>query len=169
MKIRDAQQKDVEAIAEIGNVSFCKSFGHLYPEEVLQRYLQATYSIEKITSSLIKESNKYFVAEHNNRITGFLKLKHNSFHELINGEKQIQLQKIYLSPESTGSGTGSLLMKAAEKYLADFLPVIVWLMVYEQNHRAIKFYQRLGYANIGHAVYDFENTPVNFNVMKFSV
>lgn len=166
MRIRKAHPADAPVIAQIGAVSFSQSFGHLYPEDVLKRYLQRTYASEKIRYSLTKENNMYFVAEENGAVVGFLKLKKNSKHNMIKDRKQIQLQKIYLLPERTGLGAGTLLMEFTKKLMDEFLPVTLWLMVYENNKGAITFYQRLGYETIGYAGYDFENIHVNFNVMK---
>jgi ribosomal protein S18 acetylase RimI-like enzyme len=166
MKIRDATNGDIEGIVLVGRKSFIWAFAHLFPSDVLERYLDKTYSTEKITASLSKPNNIYAVAETQEGIVGFLKLKLNCSHDLIQDAHQLQLQKIYVLPQSADAGIGSKLMLEAEKRILSEAPDCAWLMVYEKNHRAISFYKQFGYGIIGKAHHNFEHIRVSFAVMK---
>jgi ribosomal protein S18 acetylase RimI-like enzyme len=166
MNIRKATNRDIEGIVLVGRKSFTRAFAHLFPSDVLERYLDQTYSPEKITASLSKSDNIYAVAETQDGIVGFLKLKLNCPQDLIQDAHQIQLQKIYVLPQSADAGVGSKLMQTAEQKIFSEAPDCAWLMVYENNCRAISFYERFGYVIIGKAHHDFEQIRVNFAVMK---
>ncbi len=74
-KIRRGVAGDEEAISYIGGASFSWAFGDLYPPDILERYLDDTYSAPKVAWSLSKLGNVYFVAELEDELAGFLKLK----------------------------------------------------------------------------------------------
>ncbi|WP_306598798.1 GNAT family N-acetyltransferase [Geothrix sp. 21YS21S-2] len=157
--IRPALATDAEAIAAIGRRSFVWAFGHLYPrKEVLDRYLDATYSVAKIAASLAKPANVYFVAE-GDRIEGFLKLKAES-------PDRWQTQKLYIDPDLIQGGAGKQLMAAGEEAMLRRGVASSWLVVYEGNGRALRFYAGLGYAPAGTRTLDFEGTLIRFLEME---
>lgn len=164
--IRQATQSDAADIGRIGRESFTWAFAHLYTSDILARYLDETYSASKIAASLAQPDNLYFVAQSHNSVVGFMKLKLHCSHDLLQGERQLQLQKIYVQPDAAGSGIGSVLMHSGETTIQRHAPVSAWLMVYEGNHRVVSFYQRFGYHAIGKDSHDFENIRVRFTVMK---
>jgi diamine N-acetyltransferase len=166
MEIRRGVAGDEKAISRIGRESFSWAFGHLYPTDVLERYLDDTYSARKLALSLSKPSNLYFVAEVEDGLVGFLKLKRFCNHPLIRCAGQVQVQKLYVLPESANLGVGSSLMRSAEAEISALLPVSAWLMVYVENRRARCFYERFGYEIIGSDTHDFEDVRVSFSVMK---
>jgi ribosomal protein S18 acetylase RimI-like enzyme len=166
MSVRSAKRGDEEAIAHIGRESFTWAFGQLFPADVLTRYLDATYSAGKILLSISKPNNVYFVSEAEDRIVGFLKLKRSCRHFLIRDSRQLQVQKIYVLPNAANMGIGSSLMRLGEESVRALAPISAWLMVYEGNHRAVSFYERLGYCPIGRDNHDFEAIRVGFTVMK---
>jgi ribosomal protein S18 acetylase RimI-like enzyme len=159
--VRPALAFDAEAIADIGRRSFTWAFGHVYQErpDVLDRYLAATYSMEKIVASLAKPSNVYFVAEEAGRIQGFLKLKSDS-------AGRWQTQKLYVDPDLIQSGAGKELMAVGEDAMRAGGAGSSWLVVYEGNDRALRFYGSLGYVETGKHHVDFEGIPVEFKVME---
>ncbi len=164
--IREANLTDHKDIAEVGRKSFKWAFEELFPSDVLVRYLDNTYTEDKITKSLLNKENSYFVAESNRSLVGFLKLKYSCSHNLSSFENQLQLQKIYILPDQANSGLGSKLMKFSEKKIAKISPVLVWLQVYEGNDRAKSFYRRFGYTPIGKDEHLFEEIRIKYTVMS---
>lgn len=166
MKIRRGVAGDEKAISYIGRESFSLAFGYLYPTDVLERYLDTTYSSSKIALSMSKSGNVYFVAEVDDRVIGFSKLKQSCHHQMIHGDCQVQVQKVYVLPNFANSGVGTGLMQTVDAELSEIPSVSAWLMVYEENRRAVSFYERFGYRVIGKDTYDFENVRVQFSVME---
>jgi ribosomal protein S18 acetylase RimI-like enzyme len=165
--IRPALAEDAQAIAAIGRRSFTWAFGHLYQAEALARYLEATYAVGKISGSLRKDSNLYFVAEREGRIEGFLKLKAASPRgEAREGLAEWQVQKLYIDPERIQGGLGRELMAAGEALMAARGVGSAWLLVYTGNERALRFYRALGYLEVDTRTLGFEGMSVEFMVME---
>ena len=57
-------------------------------------------------------------------------------------------------------------MRSAEAEISELPFVSAWLIVYEENRRAVRFYERFGYRMIGRDMYDFEDVRVRFSVME---
>lgn len=159
--VRRAISEDAETIATIGRKSFTWAFGALYREDVLARYLEATYSVDKIARSLTKPGNVYFVAEAGGRVQGFLKLKEG-------GAAAWQVQKLYVDPDLIQGGIGRRLMQAGEDWMRRQGAASSWLVVYRRNDRAIRFYGGLDYQEAGTEYHDFEDIRIEFKRMAKS-
>lgn len=58
----------------------------------------------------------------------------------------VEVSKIYVLPDHHGSGAAAALMTAAVQKAADLGARVVWLGVNQQNHRALRFYAKQGFA-----------------------
>jgi ribosomal protein S18 acetylase RimI-like enzyme len=60
-----------------------------------------------------------------------------------------ELQRLYVLPEYHGSGASQLLLSSALALCAKEQRRAVWLTVFSENARAIKFYNKSGFAKVG--------------------
>lgn len=166
LTIRPAVPEDVAAIAAVGRASFVHAFEHLFTPGVLDRYLEATYSPAKIAESLADPENCYFVAETADGVVGFLKLKADSAHPSVGGSHPWQVQKLYVDPAHVGHGMGGQLMVVGEGVMRQAGTDVAWLVVHEDNTGAMRFYERLGYRDVGEHSYDFEDLTMPFRIFE---
>ena len=61
----------------------------------------------------------------------------------------IELHRFYLDRAAHGSGLAQRLMQASLAAAARQGAAVVWLGVWERNPRAIRFYERIGFADVG--------------------
>lgn len=64
-------------------------------------------------------------------------------------EKTVELQRIYVHPDSHGAGVGKTLEKAIESMAKEQGFENLWLGVWEENPRAIRAYEKWGYKQVG--------------------
>lgn len=149
--IRAAQAEDVVAIARLGAHVFSTTFGHSVPAHELQAYLDESYSIEAVTCDVEDPAKDMFVATKPGiGVIGFALLTRGSSEPCIaHLENYVELQRIYVHPEHHGGGVGKLLAHAVEKTARDQGFTYMWLGVWEENHKARKVYERLGYRMVG--------------------
>lgn len=153
--IRPALPADAAAIAAVGSRSFVWAFGHLFPEDVLGRYLERTYSVAKLASSLAKPGNTFFVAERDGALQGFLKLK-------AEPGNVWQTQKLYVEPEVVQAGLGKALMAAGLDLMRARGAESTWLLVYRENARAHRFYLAHGFQEAGLETHAIEGIEVEY-------
>jgi ribosomal protein S18 acetylase RimI-like enzyme len=168
MKIttRKANESDAAAIAAIGRQSFADAFGHLFNrKEDLQSYLDYTYEQGKLTKSIRKENNIYFLALADDKPVGFLKMKRHSLNEQIESPAQTELQKIYVLKEYHGSGVGKQLMEHALNTAEDIKPDYIWLDVHISNAKAIHVYKKHGFLIVGRHFFTIGSQTFEYHLM----
>jgi len=149
--IRPAQNNDVAKVAELGAHVFSITFGHSIPLPELQAYLDKSYSIDATTKDLEDPMKNMIVARNQKgNIVGFALLTRGTTEPCItNLEGTIELQKLYVDPAYHGYGIGKLLANKLEEMAKDQGFRNIWLGVWEENYKAQKVYEKLGYSVIG--------------------
>ena len=161
IEVRLAKEEDAQFIALLGRVTFTETFGHLFRDQNdLIDYYNYTFSVPKIENGMKKENNIFWIAFVDKLPVGYAKLKLNSESEFIDSKDISQLQKIYVLKDFLSMGIGfelqdSLLQKAKELGFSK-----VWLSVLNSNERAINFYRKTGFEEIGN--HDFQIGKENF-------
>ena len=167
IEIRIANKDDAGCITLLGRITFTETFGHLFKDEQdLLDYYNSTFSVDKIEKSFSKPNNVYWISFVDRLAVGYAKLKLNSQSEFIADENVCQLQKIYVLKDFLSMKIGFelqnlLLKKAKEKGFRE-----VWLSVFNSNERAINFYIKNGFVEIGK--HNFQIGKENFKFIAMS-
>ncbi len=169
IEIRIANQIDAKYIALLGRITFTETFGHLFNDNNdLLLYLDKTFSVNKIKSGLDKKNNVFLIAFYKELPVGFAKLKFNSKSEFIEEDKICQLQKIYVLKDFLSKKIGFMLQKELLKITIKNGNLKIWLSVLESNERAIKFYNKSGFVEVGKHIFQNRNRKIQIccNVKK---
>ena len=150
IKIRIATAADAQIIALLGHITFTETFGALFEiKEDLKTYLSKTFSVEKILRGLKKNQNVFYIAFVDDLPVGYAKLKLNSSSPLAPSDNSAQLQKIYVLKDFLGMKIGlELQNKLIERAISEKCNSI-WLSVLDENERAIGFYKKNDFKEIG--------------------
>jgi ribosomal protein S18 acetylase RimI-like enzyme len=144
--IESARPKDILRLQEIGRATFGQTFAELNTEENMQKYLQDSFSIEKLTVELNNKDSEIYFAILDERVIGYLKINLNQAQTEIKDHDALEIERIYVLKEFHGQKVGQLLYQKAIELAHKMQATYVWLGVWEQNERAIKFYQKNGFA-----------------------
>ena len=170
IKIIIADSSHAEEISSIGRQSFRVAFGDLFNDKnELNEYLDYTYAQDKITRSLEKENNIFFLAFIENVAVGFAKVKKYSLNEQIESVAQMELQKIYVLPYYHGIGVGSALMQAVIDLANEISPDYIWLDTHISNTKAIRFYEKNGFKKTGKYYFTIGSQPFEYYLMSMPV
>lgn len=170
IKIRKATVDDTQVVALLGRITFAAAFGDFWAEH-LQDYLAKTFSVAKISSSLRKENNVFFLAFADGLPVGYAKLKKHSPNENLADKSPAQLQKIYILPDFIGKRIGEELQNALFDEVSANKIETLWLAVWDENPAGIRFYERHGFRKEAKYHFEFQGKSANFEVMvrKFEV
>jgi ribosomal protein S18 acetylase RimI-like enzyme len=149
--IRDAGPQDVGAIATLGARVFSETFGHSVSEEQLKAFLDESYSIEA-TAKDVSDPNKDMIVatSPNGAIVGFALLTRGSSEPCIaHLDNFVELQRIYVDSAHHGQGVGKHLARRVEEMAKSQGFKHMWLGVWEENFKAQKVYEKLGYQKAG--------------------
>ena len=166
VKVRLAREEDAPFIALLGRTTFTETFGHFFRDQQdLIDYYNSTFSVQKIEDGMKKQTNVFWIAFVNRLPVGYAKLKLHSSSEFIDSKDVCQLQKIYVLKDFLSMGIGfelqdSLLRKAKELGFTN-----IWLSVLNSNERAINFYRKTGFENIGNHDFQIGKEHFEFTAM----
>jgi diamine N-acetyltransferase len=166
--VRKSCPADAAIIALLGRMTFRETFGVLFAgrENELQTYLDQTFSVPKIASSMAKPQNHYWVALLDELPVGYAKHKHPSATAMIDDPAPAQLQKIYVLSEFIAYRIGhALLATVMQEAAANQIPVM-WLTVLDSNERAIHFYECHGWSCAGNTTFAIGTQDFSFLMMQ---
>jgi ribosomal protein S18 acetylase RimI-like enzyme len=149
--LRPAQSKDAKQIANLGSHIFASTFGYSMPPSDLDHYLKDAYSISSIESDISNPDVDLIVAcDDDDNVIGFSQLRRGSIEPCVaKKEKPIELQRLYVSPEFHGRGIARVLVDSVEKMAKGQGFKTLWLGVWEENVKAQKVYERMGFVRVG--------------------
>ena len=149
MKIRKLNIDDLEALRNLSIQTFKETFEEVNTEEDMQKYLLENLSIEKLKSELENPNSEFYFAENNDEILGYLKLNFKDAQTEKLEENHFEIERIYVSKTFLGQKIGQILFDKAIEIGREKNLEYVWLGVWEENHRAIRFYEKNGFEIFG--------------------
>ncbi|KAF5660903.1 hypothetical protein FHETE_8754 [Fusarium heterosporum] len=141
---------DAGRIAELGAHVFSTTFGHSVEPHELAAFLEESYTEASIIKDINDPDRDVIIATNDDGFLGFAYLTRGSTEPCVEGlEKTIELQRIYVSSSSQGTGVGKALEKKIETMAREQGYKHLWLGVWEENIRAMKAYEKWGYKQVG--------------------
>lgn len=165
--IRKAILEDAEFIALLARTTFTETFGHYFrSNQDLLDYYDKTFSVSKIRDSIGKENNVFWISFYNELPVGYAKLKRFSSSVFINSDKVSQLQKIYILKDFLSKKIGYEMQSEIFKEVIAIGNKYMWLSVLESNNRAISFYAKNGFTEIGKLSFEIGQENFSYIAMK---
>lgn len=150
IKIKIASIKDLEVLALLGRLTWSESHGHYIEDknDVL-KYLDENFSIAK-TKQLIMDSDQHFYIIYVDDFpAGYAKLIVNATNENITAQNSCRLERIFILNDFIPLKIGQQLITFVEEQAKTLKSDEMWLTVYIKNKRAIRFYEKNDFKNVG--------------------
>ncbi len=151
--IKKATLSDVEKLQAISKQTFYEAFATVNTEENMLKYLEESFSVEKLTTELSDTNSEFYFASLSHTIIGYLKLNTGSSQTDIKDENALEIERIYVLQEFLGKKVGQLLYQKATEVAKEKKAHYVWLGVWEENARAINFYRKNGFAKFDNHIF----------------
>ncbi len=154
---------DAAILASLSRQTFESAFAESNTPEDMESYMSEAFTEQKLTEELQDETSVFYVATLDERPIGYTKLRRCSVPDNeepiripVNAqtpEEYMELQRIYVLPESKGFGVGKLLMQQCLQTAQQEGAKTLWLGVWEHNTAAIAFYEKWGFERFGSHVF----------------
>ena len=145
IKIRFAKSKDAEMIADLSRQTFYESFAAHNTPENMQKFLDEQFTRNALIKEVTAPNNIFFLAYENEDVLGYVRMRVHNNPPSLGKIDAIELARIYVIQSAIGRGVGRLLMQTAIEVAREERKKMIWLGVWEHNHRAIDFYTRWGF------------------------
>ena len=143
VEYRNAGIEDANRLARLGASTFTHTFGHLYQPDDLALFLQ-NHSVAAWERELTDPAFEVRVAEAGGDMVGYAKLGPPHLPFEPRGEAA-ELRQLYVVEEVKGQGVAHALMDWVIDRARDRRADHLYLSVFTDNHRARRFYEKLGF------------------------
>ena len=166
MKIAIASLSEIEELQSISKHTFSETFAEQNSKENLELFLNQAYNLEVLGRELSNPDSTFYLLYDDNGLQGYMKMNRRRAQTEYQGEKAIEIERIYVMKRAQGLGYGkALLQKAIEVSKSENLPLL-WLGVWEKNVSAIRFYQKNGFTPFGEHIFMLGADPQRDILMK---
>lgn len=169
MNIRYGTTDDARMLSELGARTFYDTFAKDNKPENIEAYLKASFSPEIQFKELSERDNIFLIVEADNMPIGYAQLIINNADEAIHRTRPLEIRRIYASQEYLGKGVGKELMHGTIREARQQECDCVWLGVWEKNQRAIDFYKKWGFREVGTHPFSVGGDPQNDYVMELEL
>jgi len=149
MQIRKLNITDLENLQKISITTFRETFEEVNTEEDMQKYLDENLSEEKLKSELENPNSEFYFAEKESEILGYLKLNFGDAQTENQGNEALEIERIYVLKEYFPLKIGQILFEKSIEIAKEKKLKFIWLGVWEENKRAIRFYKKNGFEVFG--------------------
>lgn len=146
---RAGTMQDAALLADLGWRTFEEAFGADNSPEDMAAFLPTMYSLELQATELADPATKFIIAEAAGEAVAYIKLRSAHAPEVIHALRPFQIDRFYIAQQWTGQGLGDKLMQLCLEKAQQQEHDVVWLTVWERNSRAIRFYQKYGFREVG--------------------
>ena len=136
---------NIDQLQKIGKQTFLETFASSNTKEDMAKYLEESFSIDKLTNELNDRTSEFYFAILGNNVIGYLKLNYGQSQTELKDKEALEIERIYVLQEFHGKNVGQLLFEKGMQVAKDINATHVWLGVWEKNPKAIRFYKKNGF------------------------
>jgi len=136
---------EVVQLQSLSRQTFAETFSGSNSKENMDKYLNENLSIEKLSQELNNKNSHFFFIKDGERNIGYLKLNMGPSQTEMKDETALEIERIYVIQEYQGKKVGQQLYEKAIQVAKEKKAQYVWLGVWEENHKAIQFYNKNGF------------------------
>lgn len=145
IKIIQASPEDFGIIQAIARETFLETFAAHNTAADMKKYLEENLSEQKIKAEISNPGSTFFMALEDKNVLGYLKINTGEAQTELQDDTSMEIERIYVKSSHHGKNVGQLLYeKALETALLEN-KACLWLGVWEENPRAIRFYEKNGF------------------------
>ena len=162
-----ANKSRAHLLSEIAGLTFIESHGRSANAVDINNFIAQKYSPEIFTVELINTKNNYYLVYYQNRLAGFSNIIYNFPYAESKMADVAKLERIYILKEFYDLKLGYHLFEFNRNLARTNNQKGIWLFVWKENERAIKFYKKNGFEVIGNFDYKISETHSNPNYQMF--
>ena len=147
--IRRAVVADASLLAELAARTFTDTFAGVNTPADMAAHNARTYGAEIQRAEIASSSIRTLIAEREGRAIAYAQLREESTPACVTTRPTIELWRFYVDKTAIGRGVAGELMAALLDEAGATSARSIWLGVWERNPRAIAFYRKHGFGEIG--------------------
>lgn len=157
--IRAGEAGDAAALAELAARTFRETFAADNRPEDMALHIARLYGAAQQERELLDPAIATLLAEVDGQLAGYAQLREGAAPASVTGEAPVELWRFYVAQAWHGRGVAQTLMRAVEAEARRRRGRTLWLGVWERNARAIAFYEKSGFTDVGSHIFMVGTDP----------
>jgi ribosomal protein S18 acetylase RimI-like enzyme len=150
IKIKLAKETDIDVLALLGRLTWAESHGHYIDDKNdLLKYLDKSFSVSKTTQDIKNPKQRFYITYVDDLPVGYAKIILDEMQENITSKNSCRLERIFILNDFIPLKIGQQLLTFVEEQAKALQLDTIWLTVYIKNNRAIRFYEKNEFINVG--------------------
>lgn len=169
ISIKPFSSTEVESLTKLSQKTFLESHGHSAKESDIQDYIDKNFTIESLSDAL-KDSHIFFSKVLvDKQLAGYSKLILDKTHPLTKVTPVAKFERLYLLKDFYGLGLGEKLLKHNLEIAKKQNQKGLWLFVWTENDKALKFYKKSNFTIIGEHNFKISDQHSNPNYVMLKM
>jgi len=165
---RLATPADGPALAEMGRRCFVETFGPHFPADDMAIHLERMFGPEGLQAEIPDPAFRVAMARDGGEIAAYLKLAPMTL-AVPHEAGALEIKQLYVLAPWQGAGVAAALMAWAIETARENGAPALYLSVWEQGARAIAFYRRQGFEQVGEAPFVLGTRAYQDPVMRLGL
>ena len=144
---------DAAKLAEFAARTFADTFASDNNPEDLQTHLETNYGIEQQSAELTDPNVTTVLARLDGALMAYAQVRQSAPPPCVTHASPIELHRFYVDRKAHGTGLASSLMLEVHRAVHEFGGRHIWLGVWERNARAMAFYRKARFVDVGSQFY----------------
>jgi ribosomal protein S18 acetylase RimI-like enzyme len=158
---------DVTELQHLSRETFYEAFHHLNTDENMKNYLETAFDGKKLEREIRNPSSTFYFIYVDQELAGYTKINVGEAQSDNIAVDALEVERIYVHSKFQGQGLGKHLIDKAIDVAYELNKKYAWLGVWEINHRAIKFYEEMGFMKSGtHPFYMGDEKQTDFIMIR---
>ena len=167
--LRKATANDIKTLQTIGKTTFLETFSDDNEADDMQQYVAEKFSHDQLNNEINNEESEFYLAEQDSQTLGYLKVNTGAAQTEIQQENALEIERIYVLQAFQGKKIGQLLYQKAVELAKENNVDFIWLGVWEENPRAIRFYEKNGFTPFADHIFQLGTSKHRDILMKKEV
>lgn len=163
--LRKAHLDDASALSELAERTFRDTFAAANTREDMDLHCRTYYGEAIQAGEIANPAMVTLLSEDGGSLVGFAQLRWGGAPDCVLARAPGEIQRLYVASDWHGKGVAQELMQACIETMRAHSSDVVWLGVWERNPRAISFYTKFGFAEVGDHVFAVGGDPQRDIVM----
>lgn len=148
-EIRAARSGDAGALSELAERIFRDTFGEFNTPADMESYCAEAFTPAAMSTEMSDPDTDILIALHENRPAAYAHLHRGAAPPAVGEGRPVELKRFYVEKEWHGSGLAREMMERVMALALEHGAETLWLGVWEHNPRAIRFYHKYGFSEVG--------------------
>ncbi len=149
VELRRGVVADAAALSEFAARSFADAFAADNNPDDLQAHLTASFGVPQQTRELEDPGVVTLIAQSTGNLIAYAQVRAMRSPDCVTKVNAVEVHRFYVDRSAHGRGVAQQLMNAAFDAARSLQGEYVWLSVWERNPRALAFYGKCGFVDVG--------------------